>query len=484
MGIIFHFDIKSNDCQKIYIHLFFKVFTMIDMRSIALVGRPNVGKSRLFNRLVKRRISIVHDQPGVTRDIITAEVDNHFTLMDTGGISLAPKHSSEALFEAVEEKITFALQASSLIIFVVDGTEGCTTLDEIIAEKLHSQNKHCLLAINKIDNQKRLENLEDFSVLGFKEPALVSAEHGLGIDELLKKIKEALGPEPVDREEPQTPERIKISLVGRPNVGKSSIGNRLLNSKRLIVSDVPGTTRDTVESDLEYTTKGGEIWRFRLADTAGMRYRNKIKSSVEYFSSVRTHRAIENSDIVFLVLDATQGVTQYDKALAGKILKEGRALAIIVNKWDLVFETFAQSPLEGYKNEIDFRQKFTAAIQKNLFFLPESPIIFISATSGYALHNILIVAHKIFVNLFKKLPTPRVNRLLAEMITKRTPRPVNGKRFKLYYALQTGNRAYTIRLFSNRQTVLEDSYLRYLQAGFIKEFGIKGCPVQFEVIGK
>jgi GTP-binding protein len=294
-------------------------------RTVALVGRPNVGKSRLFNRLTGRRLSIVHDQPGVTRDVISAEVGDAYWLLDTGGIGMDLEQTPQRIAHAAEDQVEFALQAAQVILFVVDAQSGITTLDERVAEKLRRYGPQVLLVANKVDMDVDASQADEFVQLGLGMPVSVSAEHGRGILELNHAIEARLGPKPplaarsADR-------RIPIALFGRPNVGKSSLGNALLKSQRLIVSDVPGTTRDAVELDLEYQKSSNETLKFRLADTAGLRSKRKVDSSVEYFSSMRTQHALERSDVVFLVIDAMEGVTKQDQALAGAIQDAGKSM--------------------------------------------------------------------------------------------------------------------------------------------------------------
>ena len=451
-------------------------------RSVALVGRPNVGKSRLFNRLAGRRIAIVHDQPGVTRDVLPVDVAGNFTLMDTGGIGLPSNEATPPqLVQATETQVDLALQAASLILFTVDGIEGCTPLDESIAQQLRRCDKPILLVINKIDGPKQLENLDDFSRLGFPDSLHVSAEHGSGTSELLDHIQKVLGPAP---EAAAAPSRIAISFVGRPNVGKSSIVNRLVDAKRLLVSETPGATRDAVALDLDYQAEDGSATPFRLVDTAGLRRGSKYRGPIGAFSTFRTEQAIRQSDVVFLVLESLQGATQYDKTLAGKILEAGCALAILVNKWDIALERFRQDPPEGFDSEPDFRQQCDKDLRRELFFLPDSPIHFISASNGYGMETILETARSLHHNLYQKLPTPRVNRFLSERLAHRTPPTPSGKRFKLYYAVQTGHKPYNIRLFCNRRIPLQHGYQRYLKNSFIEAFSLQGCPVNFELIGK
>ena len=453
-------------------------------RSVALIGRPNVGKSRLFNRLVGRRLAIVHNEPGITRDVKTAPVEEgDYTLMDTGGIGLVDETNQPDLLVAVEEQAHFAIEAATLVLLVVDAKEGRLPLDQIIAERLHRAGKLVQVIVNKVDTPAHEDRIEDFAALGLGNPLLVSAEQNRGISQLCERIATLLGPPYQETEIPEE-RRIKISFVGRPNVGKSSLCNRLLAADRLVVSEVPGTTRDSVELDLDYHNPDGGLLRFRLIDTAGIRHRRKVKVVVEYFSALRSERAMAQSDVVFLVLDAREGVTTQDQNLAGKALEAGRALAIVVNKWDYALETFARAPLPGYRDEADFRQRFAKAVHKGLFFLPHSPILFVSARTGLALDSILATAVDLDRRAGLSLATGPINRLLQGWLAKREPRLIQGQRFKLYYAVQTGTRPQRLRFFCNRGTKLEDSYRRYLERSFITAFGLDGCPIQFDLVGK
>lgn len=454
---------------------------MPEPRIVALVGRPNVGKSRLFNRLARRRISIVHDEPGITRDVISADVDD-YTLMDTGGLGLVSEGEAANITEAVEIQVQLAVQSARLILFVVDGREGLTPLDEMVADELRRAGKEVVILINKLDNPEQTARAAEFSRLGFSRAIHVSAEHGRGESEMREVIAERLGPPPKVTEPAQ--KRIKICFVGRPNVGKSSLGNRLLQSDRLIVTDIPGTTRDAVELDLDYQNPDGSSWHFRLVDTAGVRRRTKVSSPVEYFSTTRSEHAIESADVVFLVLDAKEGVTKQEQHLGGLVLEKGKALVILVNKWDLVHETFREEPLEGYKDEREFREAFAVAVRKELFFNPDSPVIFVSALEGFAMERLLKSARRLDYVLDRKLPTGRLNRLLAELAAKRSPPAVKGRRFRIYYGVQTGNRPFRIRLFCNEAGSLPDTYRRYLEGGISREFDLPGCPIRFELVGK
>ena len=336
--------------------------------SVAIVGRPNVGKSRLFNRLAGKRISIVHDRPGVTRDVVVADSPEGYTLMDTGGIGMQPEMTSIEIQDATEYQADFAIRAADLLLFVVDGKEGMLPLDQTLAKKFRKMGKNPLLVVNKLDDPSQNYSISEFDRLGFNNMVGVSAEHGNGFEKLLSLIQENLPQFDNILPSEDMIGRTKIAFVGRPNVGKSSLCNRLLDMDRLIVSDVPGTTRETVELDLDYKIESSQgVWKFRLFDTAGLKRHKRIDSSLDYFSAVRTKHAIESVDVVFLVLDAREGVTKQDKIMADHILKEGRALSIIVNKWDLALESFRKNPLPGYEDEKDFRKSYIKSVRKELF---------------------------------------------------------------------------------------------------------------------
>lgn len=450
---------------------------------MALVGRPNVGKSRLFNRLARRRLAIVHDQAGVTRDVNSTVVRNHYTLLDTGGIGLVVDMDHEKLIAAAEEQVWFAVEAADLICLVLDGREGLTSLDETIAEKLRQSGKPVLAVVNKIDDEGMEGRSIEFESLGFDRLIPVSAEHGYNSSGVELAIEESVGPPPDVIPETE-PHRIHLAFVGRPNVGKSSLCNFLLEDERLVVSEVPGTTRDSVMLDIDLKTKDDLSLPFRLVDTAGLRRRKRVSHSVEYFSTVRTRHAIENSDIVFLVIDAESGVTRQDKALAGEIMDAGKCVALLVNKWDVAIDRFRANQPEEYENMDAFRKRYAENALREIFFLPNSPVMFVSALRGFAMDRVLKVARSLWETSGRSLTTPKVNALVHGLIEKRQPRYLGTQRFKAYYSVQTGNRPFSFRIFCNRATKLEDGYKRYLQNGFIKHFRLDGCPVKFELKGK
>jgi GTP-binding protein len=485
------------------------------MHTAAIVGRPNVGKSRLFNRLARRRISIVHDQPGVTRDVISAEIAEAgappYRLLDTGGLGLKGGETPARLIAAAERQVSFAIDTADLILFVLDGLEGLTALDTRVAGQLRRSKKNVLLVVNKADFGEEKIDLADAYRLGLGDPVFVSAEHGRGETELREKIQERLATattttadtaadkgarafQPAthaDADADTAAAPLTVCFVGRPNVGKSSLGNRLLRSDRLIVSDHPGTTRDAITIPFEFKGRDRRMHPFKLIDTAGIRAATKLSSPVEYFSRLRSLGAIKETDIVFLVLDAIAGVTQQDKAIAGEALKERKPIVIVINKWDLVRDAFTTGahlePIDGataFKNERDYREKFERAVFERLFFTPGAPLVFVSALSGGEVDRMLNAAVKLHRVAGRKIPTARLNQCLAGLIVRHPPPAVGGRRFRIYYATQTGNRPFRIKIFCNREEKLTENYRRYLEAGLVEEFNLGGCPVYFDLVGK
>jgi GTP-binding protein len=453
-------------------------------RLVAIVGRPNVGKSRLFNRLAGKRISIVHDQPGVTRDLVLAKTDD-FQLIDTGGLGLSEAIGGppDALIPAVEAQARFAIEIAQLILLVVDAREGVMPLDEKVAGLLRRSGKPVLLVANKHDHHDYAYSLGEFYRLGFGPPFPVSAEHGIGERELRDAIYEKLGPAPppVERTEGDP---IRIVFAGRPNVGKSSLSNRLLGHERLLVSNIPGTTRDAVELDFEFSPRAGVVWRFRLVDTAGIRAATKLGSPVEYFSRTRSLHAIEQADVVFVVLDAMDGVTKQDQAIAGEVIKAQKPVIVLVNKWDLVHAAFRNQPLPGYKSERDYREKYEASLRQRLFFTPGAPVIFVSALTGAAVERMLRTAHRLDTVAATRIPTGQLNAKLIQLTEQTPPPAIGGRRFRVYYAVHTGTRPFRIKIFCNQARRLDESYRRYLENGLIEEFNLAGCPIHFDLIGK
>ncbi|MEI6107277.1 MAG: ribosome biogenesis GTPase Der [Opitutae bacterium] len=456
-------------------------------RTVAIVGRPNVGKSRLFNRLARKRISIVHDMPGVTRDVVNAEVkDGSYTLLDTGGLGLTGSDTPARITKASELQVGFAIEAAVVILFIIDAREGVTALDERIAQLLRRSKKTVLLVANKADSgEEKIAEVSEFFRLGFGKPFYLSAEHGNGEAELRDAVLAKLGPVPEETDLDK--ERLSICFVGRPNVGKSSLSNRLLKSDRLIVSDQPGTTRDAVELDFVYTSREGKPWPFRLIDTAGIRAATKLSSSVEYFSRLRSLEAIRSADVVFMVLDAMDGVTQQDQAIAGEIIKAAKPIVIVVNKWDLVHAAFSggdNSAVAKFESEREFREHFEKAMFEKLFFTPGAPVMFVSALTGHEITRMLKSARALNRRLDTKIPTAKLNAAIIRLAERTPPSSTYNIRFRIYYATQTGTRPFRMKIFCNQERSLTESYRRYLEAGLVKEFDLDGCPIHFDLIGK
>jgi GTP-binding protein len=447
-----------------------------DSYSIALVGRPNVGKSRLFNRLVRRRLSIVHDQAGVTRDVIAHEVYPNITLMDTGGIGLVDKSEFSGLLGAIEDQVHFAIAAADLIFFVVDAGDGTVPLDHDIAEMLRKSGKNVSVLANKVDRSHA--PTEVFFELGFGEVTPISAEHGTGEAEVRAIIlREAAS---ISKKERQEDGRvIGISFVGRPNAGKSSIINALLGQNRLIVSDIPGTTRESVKTEM----KIGET-TFELIDTAGFRANNRVNTSLDYFSSLRTKNSIERSDIVFMVLDAVDGVTKLDKKIANAVLDAGKGLIVIVNKWDIAQEQFEAGTVTGYASLQDFQKKFNAAVCSELLAIPHAQVLFTSAKKHSNIDAILPKADWLYGKMLQKIGTGELNRAIERATEARPPSTLSGKQFKIYYATQTGNFPFTFKIFCNRTALLSQNYKKYLLNHLEKTFDFAGCAAKIQWLEK
>ncbi len=452
-------------------------------KSVALVGRPNVGKSRLFNALIGRRLSIVHDRPGVTRDVVSYELKSGHTLMDTGGIGIKPEMTPRHIHSATEQQVDFAIRAADLVLFVTDGLEGMTPLDEMVAEHLRSSGKAAWVVVNKIDGPEHDDKIHEFNKLGLRGVVFTSAEHRRGIADLRELVEEELGPAAGDADG-WMGDRMRISFVGRPNVGKSSLCNTLLQEERMIVSEMAGTTRDAVSQDLDFETESGDLLRFSLVDTAGLRRKAKVADPIEYFSALRVEETIARSDVVFLVLDALDGVTKQDKLIAGHILGKGKGIAVLVNKWDIAVERFAEAPIPGNRDLEDFRKRFEESLRKEIFFLPDAPVMFVSALTGLRIDGIPTQSATIYKRLFTEIPTGRLNIVLNKLMQRNPPRLIKRFRFKIYYAVQTSMRPIKLRLFCNQVGRLDDSYRRFLQSRLIKEFDLGGCPVLFDLVGK
>ena len=478
---------------------------------IAIVGRPNVGKSALFNRIVKRRIAIVHDQPGVTRDRVSVEAEwngKNFTLVDTGGIGLLRREkAADIITKAALEQVEMAIAAANAIILVVNVQEGIVPLDREVAQKLRASGKPILVAINKVDTSLAEKNLDEFSRLGFEKMFPVSAIHGEGIQNLMdaataflpqvaSSTLQVAGFENLDatgKTEPSTsnlqPSTLKLAIVGRPNVGKSSIINALTQSERVIVSPIPGTTRDSVDVPFEVETEGGRE-KYVLVDTAGIRKTRSIDDSVEFFSVQRSEESIARCDIAILVLDAETGILEQDKKIADRIVENRRACIVVVNKWDL----FDEKIRDRRKEEIIARGKkenrsapkvmttlgeFGQWVQEKLFFLDYAPVIFTSAKSGFHLDRLLEAVRYVAAQLQQKIPTAILNRTLHDAVEKRQPVSDAGHRLKFYYATQVRQSPPAFLLFVNRDELFSDPYKKYLAGELRRAFGYEGCPITF-----
>ena len=408
-----------------------------------------------------------------------------YTMLDTGGLGLTGSDTPALITKASEQQVHFAIATAGVILFVIDAREGVTPLDQRIAATLRKSKKPVLLVANKADSGKeKIADIAEFYGLGFGEPFYISAEHGNGEAELRTAVLEKLGPVPAEDEAED--ERLHICFVGRPNVGKSSLSNRVLKSERLIVSEVAGTTRDAVELSFVFKTREGKLWPFKLIDTAGIRTATKLSSSVEYFSRLRSLEAIHQSDVAFMVLDAMDGVTSQDKAIAGEIIKAAKPIVIVVNKWDLVHEAFRSNvpAVAKYKNARDFRDKFEKAMFDQLFFTPGAPVMFVSALTGHEIERMLRAARALDKRLETKIPTAKLNACIIRLADRTPPPSTYGTRFRIYYATQTGTRPFRMKIFCNQERSLTESYRRYLEAGLVKEFGLDGCPIHFDLIGK
>lgn len=459
---------------------------------IAIVGRPNVGKSALFNRIVGKRIAIVHDQPGVTRDRVTAEAEwrgRKFTLVDTGGIGLLPgEKAQDVITRAALDQVQIAIEAAEVIILVVNAQDGLVPLDREAATRLRASGKPVFVAANKVDHGGIEPAADDFAALGFEEIFPVSAIHGLGIKTLVNRAVAALAPLPAEAPatggaEAEPP--LKLAIVGRPNVGKSSIINALTQSERVVVSAIPGTTRDAVDVPLEIEAEGIRH-RYVLIDTAGVRQERRVNDSVEFFSVKRTEDSIARADLVILVIDAESGISMQDKKIGGKILEEKKACIVVVNKWDLAEESVRKARLEEIERrdrkergprKMTTLSEFGEWVQEHLFFLDYAPVIFTSAKSGFQLDRLLEAVRYVADQLKQKIPTSILNRTLQEAIERRQPISSVGHFLKFYYATQVRQAPPTFLLFVNKDELFSPAYEKYLAGELRRAFGYEGCPL-------
>lgn len=431
---------------------------------VAIIGRINVGKSTLFNRITKKRTAIVENEPGVTRDRIYAECEwkgKQFVLVDTGGMDFIKR---EEMQKKITVQIELAIEEADLIILLVDVKEGINPDDFKVAKAIREKNKSSILVANKGDVKGSELKLYEFYELGFGDPYIISAEHGLNIDDLLDRIISYISEIKIESEEEEN--IIKVSILGRPNVGKSSLLNRILGEDRIIVSEHPGTTRDAIEIIFKHNSL-----KLIFIDTAGLRGKAKPKEDVEYYSTLRTLAAVHNSDIVLLILDSTQGVSMQDKKIANYIQKERKACIIILNKFDLI------------KDNID-RKLFIDEIRYELSFLKKSPIIMTSAITGYNIDKIISKIKEVALQYSKKIPTSVINAFIREVISKNPPKYVVGNTLKIKYATQTGIKPPTFLLFVNNPKLMYTSYHKYLENKFYETFGFEGSPVVINLARK
>lgn len=430
---------------------------------IAIVGRPNVGKSMLFNRLIGRRLSIVEDTPGVTRDRIYGESDWNgrvFDIVDTGGIE--PNTDSEIL-RFMREQAKLAIETADVIVLVTDITTGVTAPDMEVANMLLRSKKPIVLAVNKADSVGKVNpDFYEFYNLGLGEPIAVSAVHGHGTGDLLDACLEYFPPE--DKTEEEEDDVIKVALIGKPNVGKSSMINRILGEKRVIVSDVAGTTRDAIDSRFE-NDKG----RYIFIDTAGIRKKSRVDDRVEKFSVMRAQNAIERADVCVIMIDAREGVTEQDTKVAGYAHEAGKACIIVVNKWDLV--------------EKDGRtmDKMRADVRRDLNYMTYAPILFTSALTGQRVDRLFDLVNYVFEQSSMRITTGMLNNILADAQARVQPPTDKGKRLKIYYMTQTGIRPPTFVLFCNDAQLFHFSYQRYIENQIRAVFGLEGTPVKMVI---
>ena len=427
---------------------------------VAIVGRPNVGKSTLFNVLAGERISIVQDTPGVTRDRIYAEVswlDYNFTLIDTGGIE---PDSGDIILSQMREQAQIAIDTADVIIFITDVRQGLVDADQKVADMLRRSRKPVILAVNKVDDFKKyMPDVYEFYNLGIGDPVPVSAASRLGIGDLLDEVAKHFTQEMLEEAEDDRP---RIAIVGKPNVGKSSLINKLTGENRVIVSDIAGTTRDAIDTDIKYNGK-----EYVFIDTAGLRRKNKIKEELERYSIIRAVTAVERADVVIIVIDATEGVTEQDAKIAGIAHERGKGIIIAVNKWDAI------------EKDDKTIYKHTEKIRQILSFMPYAEILFISAKTGQRTGRIFETIDVVLENNSMRVATGVLNEIMAEAVAMQQPPTDKGKRLKLYYITQAAVKPPTFVIFVNDKNLMHFSYTRYLENRIREAFGFKGTSLKF-----
>ncbi len=427
---------------------------------VAVVGRPNVGKSTLFNALAGDMISIVKDTPGITRDRIYADVtwlDVSFTLIDTGGIE---PESKDIILSQMREQAEIAIETADVILFMVDVKQGLTDSDSKVANMLRKSRKPILLVVNKVDDfNKFMPDVYEFYNLGIGEPHPISSVNRLGIGDLLDEVIEKIDVSEMDQEEDERP---KIAIVGKPNVGKSSIINKLLGENRLIVSDIAGTTRDAVDTEVVFNGK-----EYVFIDTAGLRRKSKIKEELEHFMIIRTVSAVERADIVIIVIDAEEGITEQDAKIAGIAHDRGKGIIVAVNKWDAV------------EKDDKTIYKFTEKVRNTLSFMQYAEILFISAKTGQRLVKIYELIDMVIQNQNMRIATGVLNEIMTEAVAMQQPPSDKGKRLKLYYITQVAVKPPTFVIFVNDKELMHFSYTRYIENQIRDTFGFKGTALKF-----
>ncbi len=425
--------------------------------TIAIVGRPNVGKSTLFNRIAGERISIVEDTPGVTRDRIYAKgewLDNEFSIIDTGGIDIG----DEPFMEQIKQQAQIAIDEADVILLVASGKEGVTDADEAVAKILYRSKKPIILMVNKVDNPEMRNDIYEFYSLGLGEPYPVSGSHGLGLGDVLD---EAVKHFPADNEEDED-QSIKFSLIGRPNVGKSSLINAILGEDRVIVSDIEGTTRDAI--DTKFVGENGQ--EFTMIDTAGMRKRGKVYENTEKYSVMRAMRAIDRSDVVLVVLNGEEGIREQDKRIAGYAHEAGRGVIIVVNKWDLV------------KKDTNTMKEFEEEIRDEFAYLDYAPIVFVSAMTKQRLNKIPMMIEEVSMNQNLRIPSSVLNDIIMDAVAINPTPTDKGKRLKIFYATQVAVKPPTFVVFVNEEELMHFSYARFLENQIRKAFEFEGTPIK------
>ena len=432
------------------------------MPTVCLVGRPNVGKSTIFNRLVGKKISIIEDTPGVTRDRIYGDVnygEYKFHLIDTGGIDV----SKEVFNDEIRVQASVAIDEADIVVFVIDGKDMLNQNDYVIRDMLKKSNKKVIVAVNKIDNKNRMENVYEFYELGFEDVIAVSGEHNIGIYELLDTIVKEFKPIP---EITYSDDKIKFCIIGRPNVGKSSLVNALLNEEKAIVSDVAGTTRDAVDTEFRWEGKD-----FVVIDTAGMRKKGKIYENIEKYSVIRSMKAIERSDVCVIVINAEEGIIEHDKHIAGYALEAGKPIVLVVNKWDTVQD----------KNNI---KGFTELMRAEFQFLSYVPVVFLSAKTKKRIHTLMPEIVKAHENSLREIKTSVLNDVIREAVLLNQPPSYKGKRLKIYFVNQSGTKPPKFTFSVNSKGLVHFSYERYLENKLRENFEFEGTPIVIQFKNK